>query len=753
MRTRSIVCKCLVYAMLLSVVTTAALAQAVWKQYQGPFAGEIASIVNYGDTLFASSNNSGLFKSTDGGKKWSVTLETEVPHAYSLFATDTSLLIGTDKLVSYVRPGKPLVQIGQNLPGVIGYMLDFKGKLFITTDMGFFKYDPAANEFIEKNNDLPVFEFGTRWTRHLAAIDGTLFCSVLASGIYKSDDEGEHWERLNIGNRSYGFQFMILHDGVLYCGGGNALFSSADKGETWTDMKDNLSDGTFYNMEAVGNTLFTTTFTGTYRRTGGYGWEKIDDAVYGEMMYNGDVFFVCNSNGVYRWDADSETFVLSNTGVNTSRVNGIELFDKKVYSATESGVHFTSTDGDDWSIVPELTNLYSKTIAQKGNKLFVGTSTGLYVTTAGSMKWEKAENGLPTDVPLWDIEVSGDKIYLGTDDGVYVSYNDGGHWKALPYSFPLHPQVIYISANDSMLVAGNNFGLYKILPDSSDWEKVEDFTGKETFSLNIIAGNVYASTMNSPIYRSTDYCKTWSLVNIPAISKIEMIKRGDNIYAVDYGNIFSSSDDGNTWDYIFETGVPDVLLTDIAEGDSAFYLGTYGKSIWRRPFLSTTDIRSLVYEIGDSVIYHLDPGTSLGDFKSNVTLAYGTSVEVVTTGPHSGRVKEAGNIQENDKIKIMAEDGKNMRTLRVAKKDVVTAVEASAKDKITVYPVPTKGVLFVSNSHRIKSCSIVNSMGEKVQVPNLRDNYIDVTSLARGIYFFSAQDIDNKKHVLKFVKE
>ncbi len=742
----------LIGGILLYLFTTSVLAQAVWKQYSGPFSGEITSFATYGDTIFVGSNMTGVFKSIDKGKTWTHTFP-EIMYAYSLYIHNNALFIGSDKLYKYSPSG--LIQVGQAVQGVVSYMQTHNGELFVTTGPGLYKYEPSSNELVLKLNGLPATPEGIYWMRDMASLDNVLFCNALSFGLYKSTDEGEYWEKVDVNGYNHDFHHMTTRGDSLICVINDFLFVSTNKGATWNDIKYNLSgSGALWRLIALDDRLITVSiFSGTYElKDGAMEWIRITEREFTDMNYNGETLLASDPGGLYRWSDEDKVFVLSNIGINTSRVNEIELFNGKIYSATERGVHFTSTDGDDWNIVPELRDAYVKTIKKSGSNLFAGTSEGLYVTSATSTSWSKFEN-FPS-VGIWDIEVNGNKIFVASDEGVYLSKNDGDSWKSLPNSHSPYKQMIHLGVNDSMLVAGNTSGLYRILPDSSDWEKINFFESEEIFSLNIIDSVIYASSMNSGIiYRSFDYGRTWNNVSISTTARVQMIKRGDNIYAADYNKIFYSSDGGTTWDYFYETGMPDIL-TCITEGDSAFYAGTYGKSIWRRPFLSMIDINSEVYTIHDSLIYNIDPNTTVEDFKSNVTLSYGTSVEIEkSNGTESGRVKSTNNIQKHDKIKIIAEDGKNMRILKVAKGSLVTSIGEMENKTFEAFPIPAQDKLFIRDHEKIKSCIIINSVGQKVLQPILQHNYIDVSTLPSGLYVLTVMNSANKKQVLKFIKD
>ncbi|HEY3403910.1 MAG TPA: hypothetical protein VGK59_11015 [Ohtaekwangia sp.] len=728
----------------LHLATLHVFGQAIWTQYNGPFGGEISSFATYGDTLFCGSTMTGVFKSVDG-KTWLPAFP-ELTYIHSLHTHNNALFVGSDKLYRYDVSG--LVPVSQQMQGVILNMHTFNGQLFVVSDQGVYQYNPTTHMLILKNNGAPSL------IEDLTSVDNVLFCTGRAHGLFKSTDAGEHWNMVNIPGYTYGIFDMIARGDSLICSAYKAIFVSTDKGNTWSDIKPNLFYSNFARVQAGGNRLITVgTFEGTYELSdGATQWVKITDQEFDALGYQGKTFFGSDKFGLYRLDSQVHDFTFSNAGINTGRVNEIELFDSKLYAATHGGVHYTSTDGDDWVVVSEIQGIFSMTVGKKDTTLFAGTAEGLFMTTVNSSNWSKSENGLSSP-PVWDIESLSDRVFIGTDNGVYVSYTNGKSWKLLPNAAsPDVTQMSYIGANDSILVAGNSTGLYRILSDSSDWVAIPFFKNREVYEAHVIDGVIYASGSGKGVCRSIDNGNTWTTVNIPTFSDFDMIKRGDNIYVATYDKIFYSSDNGSSWNSFYETGIRDITITCITEGDSAFYAGTYGKSIWRRPFLATTDISSNVYAITDSVIYNVEAGTSIEDFKQNIIPGYGTSLEFDNEDSSSGRKQTGDALLVDDKIMIIAEDGSNMRVLRVSSETLITLVDEEHQADLQAYPVPTVDRLYVQYPGKIKSYVVQNSAGQKMAVAKHGD-CLDVSELAKGLYLLTIQLVNNQRKVIRFTKE
>ena len=753
MRKLSPIIMILVALWLQTCFTTAASGQ-VWTQYDGAFAGGISNFARYGNTLFASSHNNGIYKSTDIGASWSVAFP-DIQNA-ALYATDTALLMGGSAVYSYNNVRKTAVQLGQSLPGAVKDFDRANGKLFAASSAGVYQYDAVSKVWVAKNNG--ISDYDTYFTNDLASVDGVLFCSMQTYGMYKSVDDGESWTAIYPGPNFFQLLCLKEHNGSLLCAGMYNLFISSDKGVSWTNAIHDLvgASAIISKIEIVDNNIFVASTVGTYKLNDGEtSWTKIDDHIYEGFHHDGTDLFASDERGVYRWNAGQGTFELSNHGINTATVNDIILFNNKLYAAVDGGLYSRTPGNSDWTLAPEMDGKRVMTLEKKGDRLFAGTSQGVYFTSAGATQWTKPDESIINPfIHIWKIDANAAAVFAATDDGIYASYDNGDYWKWMPNSDVNDYQMLYTATNDTMLVAVNRKGLYKILPDSSDWARVDFFFQKDISSVSIVEGEIYVTVKDVAVYRSPDYGATWTPLDLDAPIGVDLLKRGDHLYMVSNTTALYSPDGRDVWDGTSETGIPDATVMNcIREGDGGFYVGTTGKSIWFRPYLSNTDITSPEYEIGDSLIYDVAANTTLQDFKSNITLGYGTSFQFLKGGRAAGGITEMTLVEENDKINVMAEDAIHVRTLRIAKKEPVTAAENAEHAFMEIYPVPTKGILFVNSSQPIRSCRVSNTVGENVLTPTLQNNTLDVSTLSGGLYFLTVVDQTNKKQVLRFVKD
>jgi photosystem II stability/assembly factor-like uncharacterized protein len=78
-----------------------------------------------------------------------------------------------------------------------------------------------------------------------AAVDPLLGNVVLAatpSGVFRTDNGGESWERTGLALAATAFAFDTLSPGVAYAGTGVGVFRTADGGATWVPLNAGLAD-------------------------------------------------------------------------------------------------------------------------------------------------------------------------------------------------------------------------------------------------------------------------------------------------------------------------------------------------------------------------------------------------------------------------------------------------------------------------------------------------------------------------------
>ena len=267
-----------------------------------------------GTNLFAGSNVSGVFLSTDDGTSWTaVNNGATFGEVRALAVMDTNLFAAA-------------------------------GLVFLTNNNGI-SWTPTALSNLD--------------AQALAVSDTNVFAGTYLSGIYHSSNKGKSWTAVNSGltGNALAVTGLIVSNKNLFAGTwGSGAFRSTDNGKTWTAVNNGITDHVHCFADSPngigGTNLFAGTFfgEGVYLSTdNGNSWTVIGSGMTNKNVrclaispigagsinlyagtWKGGVF-LSNDNGTH-W-TDYSTGLTSNSVVNGLFVSGSYLF-----AGTDDGI-------------------------------------------------------------------------------------------------------------------------------------------------------------------------------------------------------------------------------------------------------------------------------------------------------------------------------------------------------------------------------------------------------------------------------
>lgn len=303
-----------------------------------------------------------------------------------------------------------------------------------------------------------------------------------------------------------------------------------------------------------------------------------DDNVQALYSYNNNVY------------AGTKSWLYSSTdnGNNWSRIPGFmgsEVTDIKssgiyLYAATYGGVSVSSDNGITWSLNNNgLTNLYSKALVLKDNKLILATEGGVFISSDNGVNWINVSSGL-TQIHINDMTRKGNDIYAATaGGGVFKSTNNGSNW-FYSGSGILYPNVLSIEVHDSVLYAADfSSGIYSSTNNGLFWEEASFNKGipnnPTTWCLRSTGSMLFAGFLGDGIYGTTNSGLSWSNLNsgIIATTVGSFTSANGLIFAAAQKRIFSSSDNGNTWLHS-SNGLNCIYFTCLNQNGNDLYAGS-----------------------------------------------------------------------------------------------------------------------------------------------------------------------------------
>ncbi|HEY8166086.1 MAG TPA: hypothetical protein VIF83_11090 [Gemmatimonadaceae bacterium] len=543
----------------------------------------------------------GIYRSTDGGQHWERVLYRDENTGAMQVAFDP-----TDSRIVYAD-----LWAGRQAPWEIGSSFNGPGS-------GLFKSTDGGTTWRQLTSGLPTIAQGlgrigfaiapTDPRRLYATVDGP----AAIGGIYRSDDGGESWRRMNPESRLWGrgsdFAELKVHPrnaDVLFVAN-VASYRSDDGGKTFTAIKGAPGGDDYHriwiNPDNPDIMLFAADQGATLTVNGGATWSS---------WYNqptAQFYHVITDNRVPYWVYGGQQ-ESGSAGVISRGDNGAITFrDWRTVGVEEYG--YVAPDPLDPNLIyggkisrfdhrtGEVQNVSPEPV-RSGKYRFVRTmpvifspvdpkslylgSNVLFKTTTGGKSWE-----------IISPDLTRESYEVPKNLGIFTALDpEKGKHRGVIYTVApsfRDAQIIWAGTDDGLIHFTRDGGKsWKNVtpPDLSPWSKVSLMTASHFDDETAYAAvnRFRLDDLRPHIYRTHDGGTTWKEITdgIPDNEVVNAVRedpvRKGMLYAGSERAVYVSWDDGESWQSL-RMNMPATSIRDLVIHDDDIVVGTHGRSFW-----------------------------------------------------------------------------------------------------------------------------------------------------------------------------
>ena len=425
-----------------------------WKK--APVESDITKFAVSGKTIYATTADGDLFRSTNMGNSWKSIKPKLMQHFDGELAVVGNTILCIDS-------------------GSVN------GQVFRSID--------AGNSWATFNTNLI-----NQTLLSVEALSEKILYVGTLNGVFRSTDSGESWKKINTGIINTHIEDLVFFKNALYTVTGDGIVKSADGGNSWVPVNDGLvaSDGA--TLTISGGKLYAATnetnysaqnlsTSGVYRLADDENsWMPIqtnmqsaNDKIYGvnQLIVSGETFYVVGQMGdgarLYRWKVGEDLWTQLRPqdflGWQPLAVSGRTVY----ISSMNRRLLRSVNEGDSWTDVSQNVPNWK----------------------------QRFEQTFRTD--LYNLVFVGETIYAKAGDGVFRSRDGGETWTSIGTGLPdgyIEMQLV----DGTTLYGTSSHGIFRLAQGSDSWELIAP-TQRDIMALAFDGTTFYIGTSDEGVFR------------------------------------------------------------------------------------------------------------------------------------------------------------------------------------------------------------------------------------------------------------
>ena len=393
-----------------------------------------------------------------------------------------------------------------------------------------------------------------------------LYCGTWDGGIFRSRDNGEHWDETNNGIlNGFIYSMTVANNGIVFAGNTTGILKSTDFGNNWQYCFDTPIGWIIsFAINSIGNIYAGTNYGNVYRSTdNGINWSEIyndgHNWIYSIAIDSSDNIFLCTSyNGILYSDNDGLNWTEKNNGFKNPVAQSIALqpITGKLFVGASDGVYISEDSGENWNRIDSSLNVVKPINFLSTGELIANTFFSLWISEDQGLSWRSITEG--TEVETQAIKCciinNQDEIFSGNaGDGIYFSSDKGTNWSFRANGITNVQFKSMVIDNDDNIYVGTFYaGISKSTDKGLSFTRVNSCIDYPyILSLGSNENNdIFAGSSSEGIYRTTNGGFSWQSINTglenSGIYSI-LTNTVGNIYLGTGGGVYRSTNNGESW--------------------------------------------------------------------------------------------------------------------------------------------------------------------------------------------------------------
>ncbi|MCE3278445.1 MAG: two component regulator propeller domain protein [Bacteroidetes bacterium] len=380
---------------------------------------------------------------------------------------------------------------------------------------------------------------------HLKDLGSTIIASSYVGGCYISTDTGNTWQQTNLKNKNI---YRVLKNGnYLIACGPYKDYSSSDNFQTYT-----IQPRSFENIFSIQGALYTNTYAGVYQSTdSGLSYHSIQGiGNFNILQERNNIVYKGTSNGLFSSSDSMQTWQRIDSGFSSSNIISLNVDDSIIIAGTASGAYRFNNGA--WNPVGSQGRI--ECLIKYNNKILLHNSDtdAIYISSDQGITWAVIYSNNNYE-NISSITTHQGCIFICDDRGIRKSIDEGLSWSVSNNNISTNKIYSIIGNSTSVFAGSPRYGIWRSVDQGNSWLLVHAAPSIWTAVDEITTDEDTICAVQRNLLISKDNGNSWSSY-LQGKTLMSAAKKGNHICASDvWGNIYFSSDGGNTWDSLHTT--------------------------------------------------------------------------------------------------------------------------------------------------------------------------------------------------------